>query len=265
MPSPFPGMNPYLEQPDAWHSFHDQFCTVIQTSLVAQVRPDYVVKLDENIYVHELSAEERRLVGRGDVTISGEHRFSSAEGEGGTAVDAPIRGTVVPAVDVIRENFIEVRERTTRRLVTVIELVSPTNKRPGSDRDQFLAKRYQLLSSTAHYVEIDLLRGWPRLPIRGLPTCDYCAMVSRVEERPGVSLWPLMIQDPLPRLPIPLSPGRSDAFLDLQTLLHQAYDSAGYEDYIYQGEPEPPLSIEQAELVRRVCANTGIALPDAKR
>jgi hypothetical protein len=251
-------MNPYLEQPDAWHSFHDQFCAVIQAALVPQVRPDYIVKLDENIYVHELSAEERRLAGRGDITVAtGRSSWSEA---GGVAMTAPVRGLVLPSIDIERENFIEIRERETRRLITVIELLSPTNKRPGSDRDQFLTKRYQLLASTAHYVEIDLLRGGPRLPIEGLPECDSYVMVSRVDDRPNVGLWPQSLADRLPQVPIPLSTGHEDARLDLQSLLHQAYDAAGYEDYIYLGHPEPPLSIEQAEFARRVGAGAGIPM-----
>jgi hypothetical protein len=158
----------------------------------------------------------------------------------------------LPAVDVLRENFIEIRDRESRELVTVIELLSPTNKRPGSDRDQFLNKRYQLLSSTAHYVEIDLLRGEPRLPIENLPDCDAYAMVSRVEERPHVGLWPVSLLEPLPTIPIPLRAPAADARIDLQAILHQAYDAGGYEDYLYSGAPDVPLSDDDAAWAREL-------------
>ena len=119
-------------------------------------------------------------------------------------------------VDVEHLSFVEIRDRQGRDLVTVIELLSPTNKRPGPDREQYLAKRRQLLASGVHLVEIDLLRGHPRLPLDDLPPCDYYVMVSRAEERPQAGLWPLGLRDPLPPIPVPLRAADPDASLDLQ-------------------------------------------------
>ncbi|MCA9026195.1 MAG: DUF4058 family protein [Planctomycetaceae bacterium] len=240
MPSPFPGMNPYLERKSVWHGFHEAFVIDCQRALVPQIRPEFIASLDDNIYIHELSADERRLVGRSDVSLSVRSE-TTALVPGGTTVIAPVTGRVLPQVDVLRENFIEIRDRESRELVTVIDVLSPTNKRPGSDRDQFLNKRYQLMTSTAHYVEIDLLRGEPRLPIENLPDCDAYVMVSHVEQRPSVGLWPIGLRDRLPEIPIPLRDPIPEVRLDLQTILDHAYDSGGYEDYIYSGAPEPPL------------------------
>jgi hypothetical protein len=161
-------------------------------------------------------------------------------------------------VDVLRENFIEIRDRKSRELVTVIEILSPTNKRPGSDRDQLLNKRYQLLTSAAHYIEIDLLRGEPQLPIEELPPCDYYAMVSRVEQRPHVGLWPTNLRDPLPTIPVPLRDPAPDARLDLQAVLSRAYDAGGYEDHIYASEPEPSLPAADARWVHELLQNVGL-------
>jgi hypothetical protein len=91
-------------------------------------------------------------------------------------------------------------------------------------------------------VEIDLLRGGERMPVEEMPACDYIVMVSRSYERPRVELWPLALRDPLPTIPIPLRRGDRDATIDLQRLLHEQFDAAGYEDYIYRGRPQPPLS-----------------------
>ncbi len=254
MPSPFPGMNPFLEHPDPFHDFHEAFCVGCRAALVEQVRPDFIVKLEEHVYVHELSAEERRFLGRADVSLSaGKFQGESAAT---SAMAAPVQGELVPAVDFQRECFVEIRDRKSRRLVTVIELLSPSNKTYGSDRDQFIAKRAQLLSSTAHYVEIDLLRGGARLPIDGLPECDYCALVSRVEDRPRVGLWPIQLREPLPRIPIPLSTSHPDAWLDLQSLLNETYDAGGYEDYIYAGSPEPPLPADDAAWAESLLSGT---------
>jgi hypothetical protein len=240
MPSPFPGMNPYLEQASVWHSFHEQFPAYCQEELTAQVRPKYFVKLDVNIYIHELPESQRFLAGRPDVTIG---RGASDLPSGATAaLAAPVIGRLGPAVDVINEAFVEIHERESRRVVTVIELLSPTNKWPGVDRETYLAKRLRYAHSNVHLVEIDLLRGGPRMPVEGLPVCDYCVMVSPAEDRPQVGLWPLILREALPTIPIPLLGGDRPAELDLQALLHRLYDAGGYEDYIYSGSPEPPLS-----------------------
>ncbi|MDX1944897.1 MAG: DUF4058 family protein [Pirellulaceae bacterium] len=245
MPSPFPGMNPYLEQESVWHSLHEQFPAFCQEVLTAQVRPKYFVKLDVNIYIHELPEGSRLIVGRPDVTL-GATPPAVASG-GATTLAAPLYGTFGPAVDVVQEAFVEIYERETRKVVTAIELLSPTNKAPGPDRETYLAKRLRYAHSSVNFVEIDLLRGWARMPTEGLPPCDYCVQVSRAVERPRVGLWPIMLRDPLPTIPIPLLPPDADAKLDLQALLHRLYDAGGYEDYIYSGMPHPPLKVEDAQ------------------
>jgi hypothetical protein len=191
-------MNPYLEQDDAWHDFHERFLPLVADLLITQVRPNYIVKIDEHI--------------------------------------------------VERLAYVEIRDRRNRELVTVVELLSPSNKRPGSDREQYLAKREQILGSSAHLVEIDLLRGGRPMPmpIADRPDCDYSVLVSRVEERPDAGFWPIRLRDRLPVIPVPLRAPDANAQLDLQTILHRLYDAAGYEDYIYEGAPDPPLSPEDA-------------------
>lgn len=206
MPSPFPGMNPYLEQEDAWHDFHERFMPAAAEPIAAQVDPRYIVKIDEGY---------------------------------------------LPTVDLESLSFLEIRDRRNRQSVTVIELLSPSNKRSGSDRDQYLAKRQLLLNSSVHLVEIDLLRGGTRPPIENLPTCHYCIMVSRAEIRPRAELWPLSLQDRLPTIPIPLRPPDPDVALDIQAVLHPIYDRARYRTYVYDGEPEPSLSPEEADWARQ--------------
>ena len=159
-----------------------------------------------------------------------------------------------PAVDIERLAFLEIRDRRNRQLVTVIELLSPANKRPGGDRDQYLAKRQKVLASTAHLVEIDLLRGGQRPPVADLPACDYCVLVSRSEARPRVGLWPLQLRDRLPVIPIPLRNPDPDAQLDIQAVLHDIYDRARYATYLYDGSPDPPLSPEDEAWARQVAA-----------
>ena len=244
MPSPFPGMNPYLEQDDAWHDFHERFLPAVADDLGGQMPSNYIVKIDEHVYVHELPPEPRRFLGRADVSIGLVESIESARGAVGLAEPpAQIR---LPAIDIERLNFVEIRDRRARELIAVVELLSPSNKRPGSDRDQYLAKRGQLLASNTHFVEIDLLRiGEPMPPVER-PVCTYSVTVSRSGRRPLADFWPIALREPLPVVPIPLRDPDPDARLDLQAILHRVYDAARYQRYIYGGTPDPPLSSEDA-------------------
>lgn len=246
MPSPFPGMNPYLEQEDVWQDFHDRFIPALGDALSPQVSPQYIVKIEEHLYIHEPPGYQRIKVGHGDITVAKNPNFHAAP-NGGTALLAPAPSrVVVPQIDFEKQTYLEIRDRVRRTLVTVIELLSPTNKRPGSDRDQYLVKRGNLMRSQAHFVELDLLRGGPRMPLEKAPPCDYYALVSRVEERPEAGFWPIGLRDGLPTIAIPLREPHPDARLNLQEVLHIVHDRAYYKDYIYQGAPNPPLNDNDA-------------------
>lgn len=134
------------------------------------------------------------------------------------------------------------RNRKSLEIVTVIKLLSPTNKRPGPDRDQYLAKRRGILHIPANLVEFDLLRGWQKMPGDNLPARDYGVMISEREIRPTARYWPIELRQRLPVIPIPLREPALDVRVDLQQLLVGVYDRAGYADDIYEGEPFPPLS-----------------------
>jgi hypothetical protein len=208
--------------------------------LLPQIRPNYIVKIDEHAYIHELPAENRRPLGRPDIALI-EKRVTSDPSSSRDVVVSPVYGAVPLAVDIEGQSYLEVRDRASREIVTVIELLSPSNKRAGGDRAAYLSKRQEFLRSSAHLVEIDLLRGDPRLPVDGLPAAAYYALVSRSNERPRAGIWPIEVRDPLPVIPIPLRGPDADALLDLQKLIQHVYDAAGYEDYIYSGSPQPPL------------------------
>jgi hypothetical protein len=242
MPSPFPGMNPFLEQPDASQDFHSRYVPALGDALAALVRPTFIVKIGEHVFIHEPSAEQRLLIGHADVSVF--HPANGSGRNGGTATLPSPKMTRVPNVDFEKHLYLEVRDREDRKLVTVLEVLSPPNKKSGADREQYLAKRANLLHSDAHFVEIDLLRGEPRMPVEDATPCDYTIMVSRVEDRPDVNYWPLQLRDPLPAIPIPLRAPSSFVALDLQAVLHGVYDRAFYEDYIYRGKPTPLLSPE---------------------
>jgi hypothetical protein len=238
-------MNPYLEHEFAWKDFHARSVPVIAELIAAQVGDAYDVMVDEHLYIHEPPAAERRRLGRADASVAvgedaGSRRVAAA------AMPAPATAVFSLPVDVETVPYVEVRDREGAQIVTVIELLSPANKRSGGDREQYLHKRKEVLLSSAHFVEIDLLRGGPRLPADGLPLCDYYAAVSRVEERPKVGVWPVRLRDRLPPIPIPLTAPDPDVRLDLQAMLDLVYDRARYGPKLYRRPIVPPLAPEDA-------------------
>ena len=244
MPSPFPGMNPYLEQSDAWQDFHMRYVPALADAVTALVRPHFIVKVGEHFFIHEPPAEHRLLVGYADVSLSSPDHGAKHQAAMGT-ITSPVMARL-PSVEFEKHLFLERLDREDRDLVAVLEMLSPTNKKAGADREQYLAKRANLLRSNAHFIEIDLLRGWKRMPIEEATECDYSIMVSRVEDRPCVNYWPIGLRDPLPTIPIPLRPPHANAELNLQAVLQGVYDRAGYADYIYRKTPYPPLDPEDA-------------------
>ena len=161
-----------------------------------------------------------------------------------TQMSAPTCGLEFPNVEIERQLYLEIRDRERREVVTCLELLSPSNKRPGVDRDDYLAKRASTLGCSVNFVEIDLTRGGqrPRLPV--LPISDYSVLVSRSEDWPKANFWAIDLMHELPTIPIPRRSPDEDVPLSLQAVLHQVYDAYDYGKYIYQGNPEPPLSDE---------------------
>ena len=153
--------------------------------------------------------------------------------------------TVLP--EAVPHVSIEIRDTRERQLVTAIEILSPTNKR-GEGRREYLAKRQRLLLSTAHLIEIDLLRMGERPPMQQpLPERPYFIFLSRAEDRPLTDVWPIALSDPLPTTPVPLLAGDADAALDLQAAFTAAYDLPGYDLIVdYTQPPDIPLSPEDA-------------------
>jgi hypothetical protein len=242
-------MNPYLERDIAWHDFHERFVILGAGLIGAQVRTHFIVKIDEHVYIHELG-DGTRLVGRADLGLTPTRR-PDGQVAGVGLVEAPAR-IRLPEVDFEREAFLEIRDRHSQELITVLEMLSPSNKRSGPDREQYLAKRREVLASSAHLVEIDLLRGGEPTPARERPACCYSVLVSRADDRPVADFWPIGLRDRLPAIPIPLRPPHADAMLDLQELLHRVYDEAGYEYYIYAGDPQPSLAQDDAAWARQL-------------
>jgi hypothetical protein len=259
MPSPFPGMNPYIEQPAAWQDFHSRFIPIAAEKLTAQVFPRYYVKIGEHLSIRELSAEERFSPVRPDFTV----QFPPVTpvppaSPGPKLMRAPASVGMPAVVEKERIPYLEIIDRASRKVVTVVELLSPSHKQVKSDRDQYLAKVQRILASDVNLVEIDLLRGGPRMPWADLPACDYYVIISRPEDRkqelPRAGLWPLRLREPIPTIPIPLRPGEEMPSLDIQAIIHHIHDAAAYRLFIYESDPVPPLSAADAAWAAQLLA-----------
>ncbi len=157
--------------------------------------------------------------------------------------DAMLVTVELPMPDEVRETYLEIRSAAEDRVITVLEVLSPSNKRPGEGREQYLRKRLNILGTLTHLVEIDLLRGGQPMPMSGYPgTGDYRILLSRAERRPRADLLAWSLRQPIPVFHLPLQPEDSEPEVDLNRLLHALYDRAGYDLRIpYGDEPEPPL------------------------
>ncbi len=250
MPSPFPGMDPYLEQPGLWPDVHHELISVSREMLNQQLRPRYHVRVEERVYISDESDPGRSVIVP-DLRIRGTERSDTphsphAAGDARVAIAEPVAVTTL-IDDEIHEARLEVVDRSDRSVVAVIEFLSPTNKVPGSrGRASYQQKRQEVMRSPSHLVEIDLLRTGERIAAReALPQLDYLVHVSRMGERPRGLVWPILLPQRLPVIPIPLKPHDPDAPLDLQAVLNTAYDRAAYDLEIdYRRPPQPPLPPE---------------------
>jgi len=244
MPSPFPGMDPYLEHPELWPEVHNRLIVAIADVLAPQLRPKYRIAIEKRVY--QISGEESLLIGIPDVVVQ---RQISATNPilPNVTVSSPLvqpETVTVPMPEVVKEGYLEVRDVGTGEVVTAIEVLSPSNKRPGEGRQVYELKRQRVLGSLTHLVEIDLLRGWQPMQVFGNGIQGhYRILVSRGERRPLASLYAFSLQDVIPSFPLPLRSRDVEPLVDLQALVGGLYDRAGYDLVIdYSREPVPPLS-----------------------
>jgi hypothetical protein len=177
-------MDPYLEDPAIWADFHDSFLTYWRDALNEALPAGYEARINERIEISD-PLEPPSLALRPDVTVSRDRHYPGEENRGGAAVATLAEPVTIPLVylDEVRETFIEIRRRPGREVVTVLELLSPSNK--GTGRGQYLAKREALLHQDVSLVELDLLRVGVRVPLRREPPPGhYYAFVSRATNRP---------------------------------------------------------------------------------
>lgn len=255
MPSPFPGMDPYLEEPTRWAGVHMNLIVAIQAELNRRLPPPFVAEIDQYVRVQEVGDEDNTLGRRNpDVFVpesNGVHAPArSAQSGVATLTEPTSRVRLATRPPVRHRRVLITTTDDARPLLTAIEILSPSNKTAGADREAYLAKRGECLASGTNLVEIDLLRAGDRLPMGRPrpPVTDYYVIMSVARERPEASVWAFGVRDPLPVLPIPLRPPLAPVPLDLRACLDRVYEDGGFDRKLrYDAPADPPLNSHDAE------------------
>jgi hypothetical protein len=249
-------MNPYLEQPIFWSEFHSRLIVAIADALVPSLLPRYYVGVETRTYLDGI--DEELLVGIADaIVLSATGQPQSQTPPVSTAVATQTRPqtVVLPMPVEVKQRYLEIREAGSDAVITVIEVLSPTNKRKGVGRTVYERKREQILASASHLVEIDLLRADEPMAMQGvtMPT-DYRILVSRSENRPSADLYGFTLRQAIPEFPLPLQELSEVVMVDLQAIVQGIYDRGGYSiriDY-QQPVPLPALSAEDQQWVNEL-------------
>lgn len=254
--SPFPGMDPYLEDPARWPGVHQSLMTYLRDAIQPHIRPRYTAVIaerpcgSERVYV---ATQGRNIYP--DVFVVQRPMREQAEAYGTATAATPVEVAspwiYKKLLEPRRVPYIEILQHDIGEVVTVIEVLSPVNKVDGDGRDQYLKKQAEILSSRASLVEIDLLgvglrvTDEPRDELNRVPFYRYIISVNRAD-REYVELYPLKISERLPRFRIPLRSPDADVVVDLQAAFNRCYDNGAFADLIDYSQP-PPVLLSQEE------------------
>lgn len=244
MPSPFPGMDPYLEESSIWPGQHHRLISataeLLQQPLQAR---GYFADIGERIWLVE---PQREIYP--DVAVMPAVRRSPVRDDRGTVAiaDEPVR--VRRDLVEVSEGFVEIYELLGRRLITAIEFISPTNKSTRAGRSMYRRKQRETRRAGVSLVEVDFIRRGrrivdvPDVVVKSLKRCDY--LVNVVRHPPDdYEIYPVRLRDSLPKIRVPLKAGEEDVVLDLQAAFDRAYDAGPYSVRIdYLSPCEPPLT-----------------------
>lgn len=259
MKSPFPGMDPYLES--RWLDVHSHLNIYSSDVLNQRLPPGLLARSEERAIVAVDDRDGRDIAPDVSIFERGLAEPSWASSDSSVAVAESV--CVVLKKRDIKQRYLEIRDaRSGGRVVTVIEFVSPTNKRSGDGLTKYRQKQEECFYGGVNLVEIDLTRAGDRsliMPIWTLSRPDrttYQAWISRANDSIHGWAFRLPLTQRLPAIPIPLRPTDQDVLLELQPLIDQIYVNGRYEVDIDYSEPlEPPLSAEEAEWAASILAN----------
>ncbi len=223
------------------------------------LRPQYYVEVETRSYLD--TPEGELLIGIPDAVVlkgsqsANETEKSSFSESANVAVRTPPQTVTVPVPREVKERYLEIRQVGNNQIVTVIEMLSPANRRKGREREIYEAKRAAILGSASHFVEVDLLRSQSPLPIMGASRVgDYYVLVSRANQRPQAQFYAFTLREQLPEFLLPLKASDEAIAVDLQSIFQEVHKQASYDlriDYD-QAVPGPTLSDETQAWVEDV-------------
>jgi hypothetical protein len=231
-------MDPYLERPSTWLEFHAGFIGVLMRTLNQQITPRYRAAIEQRVYIDSLTIIVPDTTVSESGAIASKSRASSNLVS--TTLTKPERVSL-PIDEDVNERFLEIRDPATGRVVTIVELLSPKNKRAGKGRSLYLEKRQKILESKSHFVEIDLLREGESMPLNSQNSTNYQILVSRTNDRPMADRYGFNLQDLMPCFTLPLDIDEAEPIIDMKALMEQTYQEAALElsiDYSRQAVPE---------------------------
>jgi len=254
-------MDPYLEG-DLWQEFHETLASEIRAQLLPKLAPKYVALLAKRYVINHVSSEgigiEQAKVIYPDVHIAKPNAVREAGVAYGDTTLDPTAELISPFDEQVPIPSIEIRDVANRSLVTVIEILSPVNKR-GLGAREYNLRRSEMLKTRTHLLEIDLLRAGERIDLIGkLPPGDYYAFLSRWQRHPITSVYAMSLRQRLRAVPVPLLPPDPDVVLDLQAAVNACFALVGYErllDYT-SAPPTPELLPEDRAWVDELLAST---------
>ncbi|MDQ3331513.1 MAG: DUF4058 family protein [Planctomycetota bacterium] len=271
MPSPFPGMDPFLESPVFFGTLHDGLIYNLQAQLQRELPAAYYASTTDRLWVE---VEDHRRIIQPDVNVLRRDQdepdvdVRSRPVTTGVAVAEPVVVAIVH--DEHREPYVDILSRGSEGeiIVATIEILSPTNKRRESPgRELYLAKQKEVLDDGGiHLVEIDLLRGGEHttavskaVALRKSGGFDYHICTRRADRWTDALVYPIRLRDHLSRFPIPLLPGDGEVIVDLQAAFDRSYDDGPFAKRVDYREPvpEPPLSTEDAAWAADLLATAG--------
>jgi hypothetical protein len=242
-------MDPYLEAPVRWLDFHNDLATEIRAALNRVLDPRYVATLTSYLAYETVEVTPRPRQQRlSDGSVVRQAPLSTERSETVATIAPPPVESAIPWEVPVMLDRVEILSTEGEQLVTVVEILSPSNKRLShDDGQQYQRQRRELFRSSVHLLEIDLLRAGDRMPLtEPVPPAPYYVMLSRAECRPAVHVWPIQLQQRLPVVPVPLLEGDPDTGLDLGGVVASVYERGAFERRLDYSEapPAPALSDE---------------------
>jgi hypothetical protein len=257
----FPGMDPYLEHPQVWPDVHASFIVYLREYLRPLLGPRYIIAIETRVFV-EGPATDHPIIP--DASVRPTRPEASGETVALLEADPAVEVQVLPLE--VEETYLTIRDRQSgQRIVTVLEVVSPTNKYAGPGRESYVAKQTEVRRSATHLVEIDLLRTGPHVvavpewAARQHGPYDYLVCVNRAEGlRDRFSLYPRLLRERLPRIRLPLAAPDPDVVCDIQAVLARTYEAGGYAERLHYAAPcIPPLAPEDQAWADTIIRHTG--------